>query len=307
MAETSTSKGVTMKITHLFLLITAGITLNAYAAPPQIPLTVTIQGDGIVMRDPAGTPCGTDCWEYKKNTTVTLTATADPNSSFLGWDDACGGTDPTCVIQLRVPSVVTALFDTAAVAYPAPVLQTGQTRCWDEIGVEVACAGTGQDGDSQAGVPIPQPWLVDNVDGTITDTASGLMWLQTMDCIRTRYPELTHPISSVPGNGLVSWQQALDFVKGLNDGIYDCGAPPYANWRVPNIREIVSIMDYSVINTEPLSPFVDRNISPWSSTTVESEPNQAYWLRTQGRIVPSPKVPRTSSDLHKVWIVRHPE
>jgi hypothetical protein len=30
---------------------------------------------------------------------------------------------------------------------PAPVPKTGQTKCWDVLGDEIACAGTGQDGE----------------------------------------------------------------------------------------------------------------------------------------------------------------
>ncbi len=38
-----------------------------------------------------------------------------------------------------------------AQAFPA----TGQTTCWNSQGGVIACAGTGQDGDIQAGAPGP--------------------------------------------------------------------------------------------------------------------------------------------------------
>ena len=47
---------------------------------------------------------------------------------------------------------------------PAPVPQTGQTRCWHSDGNNVYvvdCAGTGQDGDVQAGVEWPDPRFTD--------------------------------------------------------------------------------------------------------------------------------------------------
>ena len=37
----------------------------------------------------------------------------------------------------------------------AAVPQTGQTTCWDTSGNVITCAGTGQDGDIQAGVVPP--------------------------------------------------------------------------------------------------------------------------------------------------------
>jgi len=105
------------------LLLVAATAFNANAAPPEVPLTVTIRGDGAVTSDRVGINCPTDCDEaYKKNTKITLTATANSNSSFLGWGDgACSGTTPTCAIRIKKPLVVTALFDTSAVVYPAPV------------------------------------------------------------------------------------------------------------------------------------------------------------------------------------------
>ena len=85
----------------LSLLLFAGMSANSLAAPPQEPLTVSVQGDGTVMSEPAGITCPTDCNEsYKKSTSVTLTATAGPNSSFLGWNGACVGTDPICVTKI---------------------------------------------------------------------------------------------------------------------------------------------------------------------------------------------------------------
>jgi len=72
---------------------------------------------------------------------------------------------------------------TAVVPGVAPVADTGQQSCSDVDGVSIACGGTGQDGEYQAGVAWPSPRLVDNADGTITDLMTGLMWLQEADCL----------------------------------------------------------------------------------------------------------------------------
>ena len=43
-------------------------------------------GSGTVVSNPAGIDCGIDCSEeYESNTSVSLTATADANSTFTGW------------------------------------------------------------------------------------------------------------------------------------------------------------------------------------------------------------------------------
>ena len=63
------------------------------------------------------------------------------------------------------------------------VARTGQTTCYDSDGNVIDCAGTGQDGDIQAGVAWPSPRFVDNGDGTITDMLTGLMWLKDAGCL----------------------------------------------------------------------------------------------------------------------------
>src|SRR5262249_57053434 len=57
-------------------------------------------------------------------------------------------------------------------------LKTGQTQCWDTTGTVIPCAGTGQDGELQKGLARA---YVDNGDGTITDTKTGLMWEKQSD------------------------------------------------------------------------------------------------------------------------------
>ena len=103
------------KLRLLLLLMCVGIIANTVAAPPQETLTVTVQGDGTVTSEPAGITCPSDCNEsYKKNTSITLTATANLNSSFLGWQNDCIGAQPTCVVKINALINVMAVFDTSA-------------------------------------------------------------------------------------------------------------------------------------------------------------------------------------------------
>lgn len=62
--------------------------------------------------------------------------------------------------------------------------------------------------------------FVDNGDGTVTDNATGLMWMQD---------DL--------GEG-VDWETALAFADGFEFSGYD-------DWRLPNVKELQSIVDYS--------------------------------------------------------------
>src|SRR5262249_32070000 len=57
-------------------------------------------------------------------------------------------------------------------------LKTGQTTCYTDLGIVAPCAGSGQDGDVQTGLARA---YVDNGDGTISDTRTGLMWEKLSD------------------------------------------------------------------------------------------------------------------------------
>jgi hypothetical protein len=174
----------------------------------------------------------------------------------------------------------------------ALVPQTGQTECWDTSGAAIPCAGTGQDGELQKGVKFPTPRYIDNGDGTITDSLTGLDWLEDANCIATNYP-------GFDSDGEVTWQQALDFVAGINDGTYiDCGAGR-TDWRVPNIRELHSVNDY-VDATKP--PFLNRPGVPWWSSTTRDQNFPYTTAFTNGGIFISSDA--KDKDNYRVWPVR---
>ena len=58
--------------------------------------------------------------------------------------------------------------------------KTWQTKCYNTFGREITCGGTGQDGDTQAGVAWPVPRFVDNSNGTVKDRLTGLVWMRTV-------------------------------------------------------------------------------------------------------------------------------
>lgn len=121
----------------------------------------------------------------------------------------------------------------------APVPQTGQVLCYNSAGATVPCAGTGQDGALQKGVEIPTPRFSDKGDGTIKDNLTGLIWLKNANC---------------PGT-VRDWQTALNDVASLNTSGKmngnDCGdtsgkkGTHRTDWRLPNIRELHSLVDFA--------------------------------------------------------------
>lgn len=71
--------------------------------------------------------------------------------------------------------------------------------------------------------------FVDNGDGTITDEATGLMWM-TFD---SGYYE-----AGDAGDGTMDWDDALEWAENLVFAGYD-------DWTLPNVKELQSIVDYT--------------------------------------------------------------
>ncbi|MCP5067396.1 MAG: DUF1566 domain-containing protein, partial [bacterium] len=71
--------------------------------------------------------------------------------------------------------------------------------------------------------------FVDNLDETVTDTASGLMWMQG-DSGSLRVGQ--------EGDGRLSWEEALAFAEDLDYA-------GHSDWRLPNAKELQALVDYS--------------------------------------------------------------
>ena len=131
--------------------------------------------------------------------------------------------------------------------------KTGQTTSY----------GTRDDGDLQKGVAWPDPRFTDNSDGTVTDNLTGLIWLKNANCF-----------------GQQTWANALTSANNLDSG--SCGLSDGSiagNWRLPNVRELYSLIDFSHYNPALPSghPFTGVQSSfYWSSTTFASFTDNAW-------------------------------
>lgn len=121
--------------------------------------------------------------------------------------------------------------------------KTGQTTSYH----------SGDDGALQKGVAWPNPRFTDNADGTVTDNLTGLIWTKNANL-------------DLPGGRI--WKEAFKYVAGMNaETNQNYG---HADWRLPNRKELRSLIDYSQHNPAlPQGhPFINvRSFNYWSSTS----------------------------------------
>ena len=152
------------------------------------------------------------------------------------------------------PTMVTLQQIYDKISSGAGVGRTGQTLCWNAGGAVISCAGTGQDGALQKGVSV-SPRFTDNLNGTVLDNLTGLIWLKNANCF-----------------GAQPWTNALSDANTLASGA--CGLTDGSvagDWRLPNIKEIESLIDFTQYDPAALPPGHPfsgvQSTSYWSSTT----------------------------------------
>lgn len=167
-------------------------------------------------------------------------------------------------------------------------------------GVGGGSFGAHDDAALQLGAPLTDPRFIDNGNGTLSDTVTGLTWLKQGDCIHT------------------SWSGALTAVINLASG--QCGlsdGSAAGQWRLPNRNEMLSLSDRAP--TFPQAAYLDGAYQAsgavtgnvifdhfivsdyyWTSTTDAAAPSQAWSVYScDFGVYNNPK-----SDLHYAFAVR---
>ena len=158
---------------------------------------------------------------------------------------------------------------------PCGVPKTGQTECWDAAGSPVPCADTGQDGEYQAGVSVA-PRFTDNGDGTVQDNLTGLVWLKDANCLGG--PPWTDALSTANALSAATAPAAC----GLTDGSMP------GDWRLPNLRELHSLVDYGHYEPALPSGHPFLNVLPagyFTSTTDKRNPDVAWKINLADGVV----------------------
>jgi len=139
----------------------------------------------------------------------------------------------------------------------------------------------------------------DNGDGTVSDLATGLMWMQADS-----------------GTGM-DWEKALAYAQSQNKANY----LGHSDWRLPNSKELQSLVDYTrspgAQNPAQVGPSIDplftctpitneagRPDYPfyWTSTSAKANPTASYsaaWYVAFGRAVDE-----NGEDLHGAGALR---
>ena len=103
-------------------------------------------------------------------------------------------------------------------------------------------------------------WLIDNGDGTVTDTKTGLMWVKN-----------PHTDLSEKFKGEMKWQEAVDACKALNFA-------GHKDWRLSTREELFSLTDDT-----RYSPAINKEAFPdtksswyWTITPLAGDPGGAW-------------------------------
>ena len=171
-----------------------------------------------------------------------------------------------------------------------PVFKTGQTS-------------------TDPGVSWPSPRFTDNGDGTVTDKMTGLMWIKNANAIKTLYPDFDHQPDTGWGDGKVTWAKALEFIGKINDGTYNCGATTaYTDWRMPNVREMRTLLlytqDFSLITSAFTNAAILRDDCYFTGTTDPTNTGYTIITNFYQSSINRGKKEDPNSSLNYVWPVR---
>ncbi len=180
----------------------------------------------------------------------------------------------------------TTLFGITGTLTPSNgVPKTGQTSCYDmatnAAETCVPAEHTHQDGNQQKGVSLPTPRFTDKGNGTVTDNLTGLIWLDNANCAAATR----------------TWATAFSDIDSLNSGGTmngnNCGdtsnsGSHQTDWRLPNVKELQSLIDFgyfgpalsNAAGTAKWSandPFSGVQAGYyWSATTLAGSPSGAW-------------------------------
>jgi len=131
-------------------------------------------------------------------------------------------------------------------------------------GRAIPCQGSGQDGEYTVGLSWPVPRFEPG-EGVVLDRLTGLTW--SRDASIFDYP--------------VNWEEAFELVAGLNlERVLG-----FTDWRIPNRRELRSLLSYETTRPPLPEGHPFRQVQQtlyWTSSTVAMHTGYAWFVHMGG-------------------------
>ncbi len=151
------------------------------------------------------------------------------------------------------------------------------------------------------------PRFVDNGDGTITDTQTGLMWEKKTGTVGggKNFDDPTNVDNTytwTANSPAADGTLFADFLAKMNCTISatgGCGPGNHRDWRIPTIAELRTILTADPNCSLFISPCIDPIFGPtaavgyWSSSSLAGDPGDAWLVNFGNSIVAA--VPGTNS------------
>ncbi len=225
-----------------------GVSRFYFGTAGDLPKPGDYTGNG--TDSPAIFRAGSGLWAIRGSTRVYFGGSADKAKPG---DYNGDGTEEIAIFRANsglwaARGITRIYFGTAGDRAMAPDAALGTLRAGSLLATgQTISYYSGDDGSYQTGKPF---FYTNHGDGTVTDNVTGLMWPQD-------------DMSAGCFNGqTATWTAALDYCEGLTFAGYN-------DWRLPNIRELLSLGDYGYTGPA-MDPTVFTN----------SESGRYYWTST---------------------------
>ena len=192
---------------------------------------------------------------YSDNVTFYLSINNAVKTVYVWFKDAAGN------ISASSSDSIT-LIDWIAPKLP----DTGQTTCYDRAGTVITCPAADQSLAQDGTYPRNPQSFTDNGDETITDNNTKLMWQKEEDNTGYNWYQATGTVHTTYNVG-----GAIDVCGNLTTGGYN-------DWRLPNPKELKSIVDHEIYNPSINQTYFPNTSSSdyWSATTKASSTSFAW-------------------------------
>ncbi len=243
--------------------------LDKLVVVSQYFLTIIIASAAIVgivyagsLTPPSGTPASTGYTLGDIYTRLTTNATAGSHSLAAPGGAPAPTFHTLTEIYNAIPTISSSTVKQGttilgvAGSLGQGAMATNQSICYDVSGTVITCVNTGtypgQDGYYKKGIAIS---YTDNGDGTVKDNGTGLTW-QKQD-----------------NGATMTWAAGLQYCAN------NTAALPGSGWRLPNINELLSLVDYARAAPTINSVFTStQSNSYWAATTYQGGTYYAWYV-----------------------------